>query len=103
MRPQSTPEARARRRPPVPKPHWPRCPPQVVLKSKDDQVTVIGAGVTLHEALAAADLLKKGEEGPSPSQIRRRRYAVLGVRGDSIGFNADSNKSHLLSTQGLNS
>ncbi|XP_006747124.2 transketolase [Leptonychotes weddellii] len=32
---------------------------KVVLKSKDDQVTVIGAGVTLHEALAAADLLKK--------------------------------------------
>lgn len=26
-------------------------------------MTVIGAGVTLHEALAAADLLKKGEEG----------------------------------------
>lgn len=39
------------------------CHPQVVLKSKDDQVTVIGAGVTLHEALAAADLLKKGKEG----------------------------------------
>ena len=35
---------------------------KVVLKSKDDQVTVIGAGVTLHEALAAAELLKKGEE-----------------------------------------
>lgn len=35
----------------------------MVLKSKDDQVTVIGAGVTLHEALAAADLLKKGKEG----------------------------------------
>lgn len=34
----------------------------MVLKSKDDQVTVIGAGVTLHEALAAAELLKKGEE-----------------------------------------
>uniref|UniRef100_A0A2I2YY52 transketolase n=1 Tax=Gorilla gorilla gorilla TaxID=9595 RepID=A0A2I2YY52_GORGO len=32
---------------------------KVVLKSKDDQVTVIGAGVTLHEALAAAELLKK--------------------------------------------
>eukprot|EP00069_Balaena_mysticetus_P015253 bmy_09139T0 len=32
---------------------------KVVLKSRDDQVTVIGAGVTLHEALAAADLLKK--------------------------------------------
>ena len=35
----------------------------MVLKSRDDQVTVIGAGVTLHEALAAADLLKKGKEG----------------------------------------
>uniref|UniRef100_A0A2K5X407 Transketolase n=1 Tax=Macaca fascicularis TaxID=9541 RepID=A0A2K5X407_MACFA len=32
---------------------------KVVLKSKDDQVTVIGAGVTLHEALAAAELLRK--------------------------------------------
>ncbi|XP_028906993.1 transketolase [Ornithorhynchus anatinus] len=32
---------------------------KVILKSKDDQVTVIGAGVTLHEALAAADQLKK--------------------------------------------
>ncbi|XP_001368878.1 transketolase [Monodelphis domestica] len=32
---------------------------KVVLKSKDDQITVIGAGVTLHEALAAAELLKK--------------------------------------------
>ncbi|XP_074140574.1 transketolase [Sminthopsis crassicaudata] len=32
---------------------------KVVLKSKDDQVTVIGAGVTLHEALAAAEQLKK--------------------------------------------
>nr|XP_044991802.1 transketolase isoform X3 [Jaculus jaculus] len=32
---------------------------KVVLKSKDDQVTVIGAGVTLHEALAAAEMLKK--------------------------------------------
>ncbi|KAM4769052.1 transketolase [Cyanocitta cristata] len=32
---------------------------KVVLKSKDDQVTVIGAGVTLHEALAAAEQLRK--------------------------------------------
>ncbi|KAK2118408.1 hypothetical protein P7K49_005295 [Saguinus oedipus] len=32
---------------------------KVVLKNKDDQVTVIGAGVTLHEALAAAELLQK--------------------------------------------
>lgn len=33
---------------------------QLILKSKDDQVTVIGAGVTLHEALAAAEQLRKG-------------------------------------------
>nr|XP_009919342.1 PREDICTED: transketolase-like isoform X2 [Haliaeetus albicilla] len=32
---------------------------KLVLKSKDDQVTVIGAGVTLHEALAAAEQLRK--------------------------------------------
>ncbi|KAM4651524.1 transketolase [Discoglossus pictus] len=32
---------------------------KVVLQSKDDQVTVIGAAVTLHEALAAAEQLKK--------------------------------------------
>lgn len=54
------------RRPPVLSFAGPLCHPQVVLKSKDDQVTVIGAGVTLHEALAAADLLKKGEQGGTP-------------------------------------
>ncbi|XP_030633457.1 transketolase [Chanos chanos] len=32
---------------------------KVVCQSKDDQVTVIGAGVTLHEALTAAEQLKK--------------------------------------------
>lgn len=35
-------------------------PSQVVYQSKDDQVTVVAAGVTLHEALAAAEYLKKG-------------------------------------------
>lgn len=30
---------------------------QVVRQSDKDHVTVIGAGVTLHEALAAADML----------------------------------------------
>uniref|UniRef100_A0A8C9VZ67 Transketolase n=1 Tax=Scleropages formosus TaxID=113540 RepID=A0A8C9VZ67_SCLFO len=33
---------------------------KVVYKSNDDQITVIGAGVTLHEAVAAAEQLKKG-------------------------------------------
>lgn len=33
---------------------------QVVYKTNDDHVTLIGAGVTLHEALAAAEQLKKG-------------------------------------------
>ncbi|XP_012686609.1 transketolase [Clupea harengus] len=32
---------------------------KIVCQSKDDQVTVIGAGVTVHEALAAAEQLKK--------------------------------------------
>ncbi|XP_066527940.1 transketolase isoform X2 [Hoplias malabaricus] len=32
---------------------------KVVYQNKEDQVTVIGAGVTLHEALAAAEQLKK--------------------------------------------
>lgn len=32
---------------------------KVVQQSKDDQVTVVGSGVTLHEALAAASQLKK--------------------------------------------
>lgn len=31
-------------------------------KTNDDHVTVIGAGVTLHEALAAVEVLKKGME-----------------------------------------
>lgn len=31
-------------------------------QSKDDQVTVVAAGVTLHEALAAAEHLKKGPQ-----------------------------------------
>lgn len=35
-------------------------PVQVVYKTNDDHVTVVGAGVTLHEALAAAEQLKKG-------------------------------------------
>lgn len=33
---------------------------QVVYKTNNDQVTVIGAAVTLHEALDAAQQLKKG-------------------------------------------
>uniref|UniRef100_A0A3Q2DLD9 Transketolase n=1 Tax=Cyprinodon variegatus TaxID=28743 RepID=A0A3Q2DLD9_CYPVA len=32
---------------------------KVVYKTNDDHVTVVGAGVTLHEALAAAEMLKK--------------------------------------------
>lgn len=58
--------------------------PQVVLKSKDDQVTVIGAGVTLHEALAAADLLKKGKEGGTQTVSALTASSVLGVGKDFI-------------------
>lgn len=37
-------------------------PSQVVYKTNDDHVTVVAAGVTLHEALAAAEQLKKGTQ-----------------------------------------
>lgn len=40
---------------------------QVVRQSDSDQVTVIGAGVTLHEALAAADTLAKEGRPIMPS------------------------------------
>lgn len=41
--------------------YWSVCSlSQVLYKTNDDHVTVIGAGVTLHEALAAAEMLKKG-------------------------------------------
>lgn len=78
--PQNEPEARAHLRPrgqgppqaTRPQASLAPCHPQVVLKSQDDQVTVIGAGVTLHEALAAADLLKKGEEGATHTVLNRR-------------------------------
>lgn len=39
---------------------WYRSLCQVVYQSKDDQVTVVAAGVALHEALTAAEHLKKG-------------------------------------------
>ena len=58
----------------------------MVLKNKDDQVTVIGAGVTLHEALAAADLLKRGKEGGTCKVLDRALTAdqVVGVRKNLI-------------------
>lgn len=40
---------------------------QVVRQSGNDSVTVIGAGITLHEALAAADILSSEGELISPS------------------------------------
>lgn len=45
---------------------------QVVFQSKEDQVTVVGAGVTLHEALAAAEQLKKGKGGSGRVSACRR-------------------------------
>lgn len=46
-----------------------RSPPtQVVYKTNDDHVTVVGAGVTLHEALAAAEQLKKGSHEYNKAQ-----------------------------------
>lgn len=39
---------------------------QVVRQSDSDRVTVIGAGVTLHEALAAADVLASEGKSNTP-------------------------------------
>lgn len=44
-------------------------PHQVVRQSNNDLVTVIGAGVTLHEALAAADMLKSEGMPMLPSSV----------------------------------
>lgn len=56
----------------------------MILKTKDDQVTVIGAGVTLHEALAAADLLKRGKEGGMHKVLDADCRPGLGVRKNLI-------------------
>jgi len=45
---------------------------KVVRQSDNDQVTVIGAGVTLHEALEAADILAKEGKCPLPSSGSRQ-------------------------------
>lgn len=49
-------------------------------------MTVIGAGVTLHEALAAADLLKRGKEGGMHKVLDGALTAdqVLGMRKNLI-------------------
>lgn len=39
---------------------------QVVRQSDNDRVTVVGAGVTLHEALAAADILASEGKSHTP-------------------------------------
>ena len=60
---------------------------KVVRSSDDDEVTLIGAGITLHEALKAADsLAERGCERPRDRPLLReagrRRDAARGGRGD---------------------
>lgn len=51
---------------------------QVVRQSDSDQVTVIGAGVTLHEALAAADILaNEGKHVPPSSGCMWERHMTF--------------------------
>lgn len=45
-------------------------------------MTVIGAGVTLHEALAAADLLKRGKEGGMHKVFRQGTDCRPGLGGE---------------------
>lgn len=48
---------------------------QVVYKTNDDHVTVVAAGVTLHEALSAAEQLKKGRNNRA-SQRKTKRFTL---------------------------
>lgn len=48
-------------------------------KTNDDYVTVIGAGVTLHEALAAAEMLKKGTEQSLHRSFTGTQYSIFYV------------------------
>lgn len=50
---------------------------QVVRQSDNDQVTVIGAGVTLHEALAAADTLASEGKPTVPSNGWRKPFVCF--------------------------
>lgn len=59
---------------------------QVVYKTNDDHVTVIGAGVTVHEALAAAEQLKKGT---TQSEITIYCFKDLFQTSGSAGFNGN--------------
>lgn len=49
----------------------------MVYQGKEDQVTVVAAGVTLHEALAAAEHLKKGTELYVLIMRRKKNYICL--------------------------
>lgn len=51
---------------------------QVVRQSDSDVVTVIGAGVTLHEALAAADIL--AGEGALTSPSRGQMHTLQNLK-----------------------
>lgn len=50
---------------------------QVVRQSDNDVVTVIGAGVTLHEALAAAEILATEGVLISPSSGQMHTFKIL--------------------------
>jgi len=65
---------------------------KVLRQSGDDQVTLIGAGVTLHECLAAADQLK--EEGISARVIDL--YSVKPIDTATLRAAADATRGRLV-------
>ncbi|XP_049610626.1 transketolase-like protein 2 [Syngnathus scovelli] len=68
---------------------------KVVRKSDNDLVTVIGAGVTLHEALSAADMLES--EGKSIRVIDPFTIKPLDV--DTILANAKATGGHIITVE----
>lgn len=62
---------------------------QVVRQSDNDVVTVIGAGITLHEALAAADILASEGALLSPSGGQTHRFQNIKLYNALWGIKAD--------------
>ncbi len=65
---------------------------RVVRESDDDQVTLIGAGVTLHEAVKAADML--AEEGVSARVIDV--YSVKPIDGETLAAASSATGGRLI-------
>ena len=68
---------------------------RVVRSSEDDALTIVGAGITLHEALKAADLLE--EEGLRARVIDL--YSVKPIDADTLREAAEATEGRVLTVE----